>query len=124
MKMYFARDYKYLLMSRYCYKTIINFYQHLTQKVCCCTFYFVFPSCILLKLSEKRNYYLRICITLNFGKMMFVAKFITCCASNVLSCDIFEQYTKTEFKFTERCEYCVYNSNRVSDTKVDKPWNT
>jgi hypothetical protein len=36
----------------------------------------------------------------------------------------FEQYTKTEFKFTERCEYCVYNSNRVSNTKVDKPWIT
>jgi hypothetical protein len=43
---------------------------------------------------------------------------------NILLADIFEQYTKTEFKFTERCEYCVYNSNRVSNTKVDKPWIT
>ena len=43
---------------------------------------------------------------------------------NILLADIFEQYTKTEFKFTGRCEYCVYNSNCVSDTKVDKPWNT
>ena len=43
---------------------------------------------------------------------------------SILLPDIFEQYTKTEFKFTERCEYCVYNSNRVSNTKVDKPWIT
>ena len=43
---------------------------------------------------------------------------------HILLADIFEQYTKSEVKFTERCECCVYNSNRVSNTKVDKPWIT
>jgi hypothetical protein len=29
---------------------------------------------------------------------------------SILVADIFEQYTKTEVKFTERCEYCAFKS--------------
>ena len=43
---------------------------------------------------------------------------------NILLADIFEHYAKSDVKCTKRCEYCVYNSNRVSNTKVDKPWIT
>ena len=43
---------------------------------------------------------------------------------NKLLTDIFDQYTKTEVRFTEYCDYCCLNKNFNRNIKNDKPWFT